>query len=517
MGEAKDDEELLLEAQVFGALGADSSQKLDSLARDITERNSSTYRSEEPSTDSDSLLFVIDKKKMPSFRETAGVTTKVDNNENQTGVWHDEDDEEVVVNIQAQKRLKKLRKSLDEDDLDGSDLTNRLRSKHIEMNKSRTKWADKIRNQIKKGERKNNLKRPRDGESSDSESDLFRSSEAFVKPSRRSFGGALRLASGRLEVSRLTDANRHGKSNSVVQSIDWHRNAMLFLTAGLDKTLRLFQVDGKENSKVHSAHFADMPIHEARFAGETDNEIICVGRRKFMYWVDLETNHVGRIPYLVGRDEKSLETMTVSPDGTRIGIGGNDGNVLLMSQKTKQLTGSLKMNGTCRCLAFSNDSNKLYSSGGSGYVYIWDLRMNRCLHRHSDEGSTGTRTIALSSDNARYATGSDAGVVNIYDAESTLGKKHPSPIKSVLNLTTPIDEVSFNHDGQLLAMISRRKKDSMKLVNCNTLNVVPNWPTSGTPLRYTQCAAFSPNSGMLAIGNDSGKCLLYRILHYEAA
>mmetsp|Transcript_15465 Transcript_15465/g.19153 ORF Transcript_15465/g.19153 Transcript_15465/m.19153 type:complete len:144 (+) Transcript_15465:23-454(+) len=141
------------------------------------------------------------------------------------------------------------------------------------------------------------------------------------------------------------------------------------------------------------------------------------------------------------------------------------------------------------------------------------------VYRHTDEGSTGTRAIAVTADGSRYATGSEAGVVNIYEVQDVMGnkKRHPSPIKSVFNLTTPIDEITFNNDGQLLSMISRRKKDAMKLLNCNIMNVVANWPTSGTPLRYAQCAAFSPNGGMISVANDKGMCLLYRILHYETA
>ena len=81
-----------------------------------------------------------------------------------------------------------------------------------------------------------------------------------MKSSRESRGGALRIPPGRLEMARLNDANQHGKSSAVVQSIDWHRNAMLFLTAGYDKTLRIFQIDGQSNPKVHSVHFRDMPI-----------------------------------------------------------------------------------------------------------------------------------------------------------------------------------------------------------------------------------------------------------------
>lgn len=59
-------------------------------------------------------------------------------------------------------------------------------------------------------------------------------------------GGALakpyRLPAGTIEVTPLTDANKAEPSGAVVQSVDFHPNGQLLLTAGLDKRLRLFQV-----------------------------------------------------------------------------------------------------------------------------------------------------------------------------------------------------------------------------------------------------------------------------------
>ena len=37
---------------------------------------------------------------------------------------------------------------------------------------------------------------------------------------------------------------------------------------------------------------------------------------------------------------------------------------------------------------------------------------------------------------------------------------------------------------------------------------------SQTPLSYVFSLDFSPNSGYLAVGNDKGKVLLYRLRHY---
>lgn len=43
-------------------------------------------------------------------------------------------------------------------------------------------------------------------------------------------------------------------------------------------------------------------------------------------------------------------------------------------------------------------------------------------------------------------TSSDSGVVNLYD-DSCLREQDPKPIKALMNLTTTISEVAFNHDA----------------------------------------------------------------------
>ena len=47
-------------------------------------------------------------------------------------------------------------------------------------------------------------------------------------------------------------------------------------------------------------------------------------------------------------------------------------------------------------------------------------------------------------------------------------------------------------------------------IHLPSLTTFSNWPSSRTPLRYVHSFDFSPNSGYLSIGNDSGSALLFR-------
>lgn len=271
-------------------------------------------------------------------------------------------------------------------------------------------------------------------------------------------------------------------------------------------------------------YFKDMPIWNSAFhpAGHT---VISTGRRKFFYTYDLESGTVIKSPGIQGRSDydKSLENFSISPCGRYIAFLGRDGYISLVSFQSKQWIANLKMSGSVRSVDWSKDGNYLWSIGGGAEVYQWDVRAARCLHRWNDNGGFKSSAIAVAEGERYLAVGSRSGIVNVYDSSaSTLpistesdSATRPLPFKTLYNLTTSIHALKFNHDAQILGMCSRAKKNQFKLVHLPSATVFPNWPTSGTPLSYVQCFDFSPSSGYLAIGNDKGKVLLYRLNHYE--
>eukprot|EP00051_Salpingoeca_urceolata_P019675 m.290198 g.290198 ORF g.290198 m.290198 type:complete len:243 (+) comp19464_c0_seq2:1145-1873(+) len=157
----------------------------------------------------------------------------------------------------------------------------------------------------------------------------------------------------------------------------------------------------------------------------------------------------------------------------------------------------------------------LASLTDDGTVYVWDLGARECVHTFVDEGCVRSTSLAVAGNGTRFACGSDAGIVNIYD-ESCLTEHNPTPIKVIKNLTTAVDTLVFNPDSQILAAASRFKKQATKMVHVGSNTVFGNWPTAASPLSYVQTVAFSPGSGYVTVGNDKGKALLYRLNHYNA-
>ncbi|XP_044466156.1 U3 small nucleolar RNA-associated protein 18 homolog [Mangifera indica] len=450
--------------------------------------------------------------------EESQLSEKIDDEEGtrqKQSVWVDEEELQININIAKVNRLRKLRKEEDENLISGSDYVSRLRAQHVKLSRG-TEWAQ-LDSQSK-------VDGSYDDELSDEENqavvargydyvetvdDILKVNEDLVVKSHE------KLLPGLLEYSRLVDANAEEPSNGPINSVQFHRNAQLLLVAGLDRRLRFFQIDGKRNTKIQSIFLEDCPVRKASFLPD-GSEVIIAGRRKFFYSLDLGKAKVDKIGPLVGREEKSLEVFEVSPDSSTIAFVGNEGYILLVSSKTKELIGTLKMNGSVRSLAFANDGQQLLSSGGDGQVYHWDLRKRMCIHKAVDEGCINGTALCTSPNGTFFAAGSDSGIVNIYNREEFLGGKR-KPIKTIENLTTKLDFMKFNNDAQILAICSTMKKNSLKLVHIPSYTVFSNWPPANRTLQYPRCLDFSPGGGFVAMGNSAGKVLLYKLHHYPHA
>ncbi|OQR93305.1 U3 small nucleolar RNA-associated protein 18 [Thraustotheca clavata] len=411
--------------------------------------------------------------------------------------WVDEDDEEVVVDLET-SRLKKLRKTQEETHVSGGVFQERLK-KQFKSGRSAAAWADLDAIDAKKTNH---------NEDSEEEEDIFAGSTNLLGTGQ---GDVLPPIT--LDVLRMKDANIQSPSNSVVQSTQFHANGQLLLTAGLDKTLRLFQIDGKQNPKIESIYLKDLPISCAKFSNDGKRAIM-TGARPYFYVYDIEGGNVNRIPRVGARKEKRWLSFESSND--HLAMLGDDGVISLLSERSNEWIGSLKMNGSVRSVAFCPDERYLMSTGSDGEIYQWDLRMKKCVYRVADEGSLGSGAIATSNDGKYLAVGADSGVVNIYDPSTIRHGVAPKPTKSMMQLTTAVTSLKFNGDSQILSMVTKETKDTLKMVHLPSCTVFANWPTSKTPLNYVSCVDFSPSSGYFAIGNARGRVLLYRLTHYAS-
>ncbi|KAJ3222049.1 U3 small nucleolar RNA-associated protein 18 [Clydaea vesicula] len=510
----KDNEELALEYMLFG----------NDVKKNLTGNEINAFieenldNNEEIFEDEESLGFTIDNIGTNSIEKNPTVDNKNDILDIEPATkekWIDDDDDLITVNIATlNNRTRKLRAKEEEETISGKEYEKRLRQ-HFNKIHPIPNWA-KVEDDYQETEGDLSFLRQNMG--------IFDSSKVDKK-----------ISSDFLDILRLKDANQTSINESMVTSAQFHPSAPILLTSGFDKTLKLFQIDGKLNQKIATVGLKDMPIHKALFTAD-GKEVICVGRRKFFYTYNLETGTVEKTGHVRGRDEKSFEKHYISPCNRYIVFIGSNGYIILCCRKSKQWIANLKMNTAVKGIEFSKDGSYLISFGApllaDGEIYQWDMDTRTCIHKFYDEGAVKPTSLSLSNDGNFFATGSSTGVVNLYSSSSCFLntpanpnffpvstenlKNNPSPLKAIFSLTTDINIVKFHPSSQILAISSFVKRDCLRMVHLPSMSVFPNWPTAKTPLGHVNCMNFSPNGGYFALGNDKGKVLLYKLNDFSS-
>lgn len=481
---AFDEKESALSALIFGSLGGSGEQKYGLEQTHVVHADAEEEEQQEHVPEKQRK----GRKQKKKAKEVASVA------------WEDEDDEAVTVDISARPRLRKLRETESDDEMPGTEFQTRLRKRFVASNVGQ-EWATQTA--------------PPSGYADDSDNERDADVKKLLASSARMLGtGSGLLQPGYINIVRLKDANQQDPSSSTVQSVCFDSSGELLVTAGFDKTLRIFQVDGAKNKKLHGIHFKDLPIHRAAFTA--DDQVVVAGARPYFYWYDIRAGAVHKVPRIFsagGAKQPSLKIFAASPDGEWLVFAGTAGYIMLVSNRTKQWAADFKLNCNAMAVCFSPDSGSVIASGADGEVYRFDIRSQRCLYRFFNEG--GTATTSLAAGRSYTAVGSASGVVNIYDSNAVASAGlRPRPLHAIMNLTTPVTTAKFSFDDQILAIASAEKRDSLKLVHMPSGTVFSNWPTERTPIRYPFSFDFSQSGTHFAIGNDRGSVLLYQLQHY---
>lgn len=519
----KDEEELLLEKIVFG----DEAGFEEGLLR-LSKETSSDEESEEEQVEEvestglgdeldEKLFFVDEGESEPEVEPLESPDSDISSDEN---AWSDSDDEKLQVSLTSTDRLKKLRAYADEDFLDGVEYSQRLRSRFRKVYPI-PKWA-------KRDQKSSENNSDEDEEDEEEDEDKITATNPLQKllssmSSYTSTKSSKILAPGRLDITRLVDANNSAISRSAIQSIVFHPAHPLLLTAGYDRTLRIYHVDGKHNTLVTSLHVRNSPFQSAQFHPD-GKRVFAAGRRRYLYIWDIESGNVEKITRLYGHEQtqRSMENFYLSPCGRYLALIGNTGWVNILVTASGQWITGAKVEGVVADIAWHSKGDKLTIATKFGDIWEWDSTTRKLDNHWRDQSGVGITTIALGGNNDRWcAVGGANGMVNIYDRKNPVVSIKPEDGVPILKpqhvleqLVTTVSTLEFSKDGQMLVVASRATRDALRVVHVPSFSVFKNWPTSGTPLGRVTSAAFSPGCQLLCTGNEAGKARLWRLNHY---
>lgn len=322
-----------------------------------------------------------------------------------------------------------------------------------------------------------------------------------------------KLPSTVLQFKRLKDLNRATYAEGPgITSVVFHPTSTVAIVTGYSGVATIYSIDGKKNEKLHSITFENFPIKQCSLTN-SGNQAIVGGSKKYFYTYDLLTGATQRI--FLPKEITKLTQFQLSPCGNYLAVVGRFGEVHILSAVTKEKLFTMKQEHPCVALAFSNDSNQLFSHSSDAEVTVFDMRNRLVSHRFWDEGCVNGSEIAISPSGELLATGSRQGVVNIYDLRHSLTTSTPKPLKAVMNLTTAITSIKFNSTSEILAMSSNAVNDAVRMVHFPSGLVFNNFPGILSKLDRPSVLSFSPQSGYFAIGNLAKEVSLFRLKHYN--
>ncbi|XP_067403539.1 U3 small nucleolar RNA-associated protein 18 homolog [Emydura macquarii macquarii] len=414
--------------------------------------------------------------------------------------WVDDEDEAEEIIDMTHRYRKDMMKSDAEKKLTKEKLQRRLQEQFQRAMGGVPFWAQKKRDRKSATD---------DGSDEDEDDELLHKTGNFVCASET-------LPRGILQMKNCLHANNERPSDAKLTTVQFHPSAQVVMTAGLDQSISLFQVDGKTNPKIQSIHLESFPVYKAHFSADGEQVIATSTRNKLFYVYDMMSGNIIPVNQIRGMQEKFVRKFEVSPDGLFLLFTGTSGYLHLLSMKTKELISSMKINGNAVASAFSPDSSKIYTNSDEGEVFIWDVKSRRCLNRFTDEGCLRGTCLAVSKNGQYVACGSSSGVVNVYTHDVCLRETNPKPVKAIMNLVTAATSLTFNPTTEILAVASNEANDAVRLVHIPSLTVFSNFPVLRRKfISLAQSLDFSPRSGFFSIGNNEGKALLYRLKHYS--
>jgi WD40 repeat protein len=126
------------------------------------------------------------------------------------------------------------------------------------------------------------------------------------------------------------------------------------------------------------------------------------------------------------------DTVAFSPRGTRLAIGGSDGQVYLFSTANGTSPLSTPDGSGVTSVAFSHRGTLLAASEMDGVTYVWNLDTGKRISL-DDPDSSVIESVAFSPDSRWLATGDAAGNTYLWDLAAK--KNNNKPARTLANPT----------------------------------------------------------------------------------
>lgn len=261
------------------------------------------------------------------------------------------------------------------------------------------------------------------------------------------------------------------------------------------------------NQIIEMVRWDDGVIHELAYSPVEDVIVLATSNDIHIMQVDhidgnYDLNEIRTIHFDVALSFESNRTnLSISPDGSTLATGHEDGRVRLWQVSDGELLHTLgSPNGLAGAIVFSPDGSTLAFHANGRTVQLWRVSDGKPVGNLGDQNLPFTECTAFSPDGTMLASGHQDGVVRLWlvsDGELLDIFGESSDAESGW-----VSAVAFSPDGSVLA--SGHDDGNVKLWQIpvgNLLEILPtgfDWERVG----WINSLIFSPDGSMLAAGYE---------------
>jgi WD40 repeat protein len=215
-----------------------------------------------------------------------------------------------------------------------------------------------------------------------------------------------------------------------------------------------------------------------------------------------------------------IESLAVSPDGTVVATGVDDGTVRLWDVTTGKQVGQPLIAGaskgaTVESVAFSPDGSMIAAGDQNSTVRVWSVPTQRQVGPALSGGVDTVNAVAFSPDSRELASADDDGSVRLWNLTALAGSQAAPPVPDGEGISADgSGAVALGPDEKLA---TSDNTDNVTIWQPDTGNesgypssTVPNPPSrteAGGPVNL----AFSPDGKTLATGANDGSVRLWNL------